>query len=155
MSTDRDWERELAKIDQQLASVSDEALAASARGPAAAPPAAPPGPPRPAARRRGARGDAPTPAGVLLRLLLAVALGVGILFWPYANRCGLGLAGYLAAVAAVAGAGCWTAVTTWRARSGRAHVLPRPRRLGPGARGDRDPPPHRVRQRPGAHQLGL
>lgn len=120
MSTDRDWERELAKIDQQLASVSDEALAASARGPAAAPPA---GPPRPAARPAAPRGDAPTPAGVLLRLLLAVALGVGILFWPYANRCGPGLAGYLAAVAAVAGAGCWTAVTTWRARSGRAHVL--------------------------------
>jgi len=46
-----------------------------------------------------------------------------VVFWPYANRCGVGLAGYLVAVLVVAAAGWWTAVTTWRARAGRAHVL--------------------------------
>jgi hypothetical protein len=102
--SDRDWDQALVAIDQQLASVSDEALVAAAR-PVVLPPVA------------------PTPTGVMLRLLLAVGLGVAIVFWPYANRCGLGLAGYLAAVLAVAGAGWWTAVTTWRARAGRAHVV--------------------------------
>ncbi|HET9235592.1 MAG TPA: hypothetical protein VFP10_15835, partial [Candidatus Eisenbacteria bacterium] len=34
-----------------------------------------------------------------------------------------GLAGYLVAVAAVAGAGIWSAVWTWRHRAARAHTL--------------------------------
>jgi hypothetical protein len=119
---DRDWERELAAIDKQLASVSDEQLSARVATPTvAAPPRVPPsGVPRAPA---GMSGDGPTPAGVLLRLGLAVALGVGILFWPYANRCGVGLAGYLAAVSTVAAAGVWTAMSTWRARAARSHVL--------------------------------
>jgi hypothetical protein len=48
---------------------------------------------------------------------------VGILFWPYPTRCGFGLAGYLAAVAAVFAGGVWSSVWTWRHRTGRAHVL--------------------------------
>jgi hypothetical protein len=146
--SDRDWDKELAAIDKQLASVSDEALAAEAARQASPP--SRPAPPTagtsavggsagagaaPSARAgAGARDTAlgttvtraaaiPTPTGVILRLALAVGLGVAIVFWPYANRCGVGLAGYLAAVLAVAGAGWWTAVTTWRARTGRAHVL--------------------------------
>jgi hypothetical protein len=124
--TDRDWDKELAAIDRQLASVSDEALAT----PATAAPTAVPDPRAAAGRPAAAAAvrtlpasDVPTPAGVLFRLALAVLLGVGVVFWPYANRCGVGLAGYLAAVLVVAGAGWWTAVTTWRARAGRAHVL--------------------------------
>ena len=35
------------------------------------------------------------------RLILAVALGVGMVFWPYDTRCGVGLFGYLAATGAV------------------------------------------------------
>lgn len=117
--TDRDWERELAAIDQQLASVSDEALAASAAPTAvAAPPRVPPG-----GAPAGMRGEAPTPVGVLLRLGLAVALGVAMVFWPYANRCGVGLAGYFGAVSVVATAGVWTAISTWRARAARSHLL--------------------------------
>jgi hypothetical protein len=120
----RDWEKELAAIDKQLASVSDDALArpASPGGVAtAAPPRVPPG----AGVRApaGMAGDGPTPTGVILRLVLAVILGVAIIFWPYANRCGVGLAGYLGAVLVVAVAGVWTAVSTWRARAARSHVL--------------------------------
>jgi putative flippase GtrA len=68
-------------------------------------------------------GPATTSFGVYARLALAVALGVGIVFWPYANRCGMGLAGYLGAVSAVIVAGGWSAAWTFRHRAGRAHVL--------------------------------
>jgi hypothetical protein len=126
VSADRDWDKELAAIDRQLASVSDDALAGRATAPPPGPPlgAAPPaGPPRTGPRAPAAAGDAPTPWGLRLRLALAVALGVGIVFWPYANRCGPGLAGYHGAVLTVALAGGWTAVSTWRARAARAHLL--------------------------------
>ena len=66
---------------------------------------------------------ATTNFGVYARLTLAVAVGVGIIFWPYANRCGMGLAGYLGAVAAVIVSGGWSAVWTFRHRAGRAHFL--------------------------------
>jgi len=58
-----------------------------------------------------------------LRLGLASALGVGILFWPYGARCGAGLAAYLGAVVAVVVGGAWSAIWTWRHRTARAHVL--------------------------------
>ena len=108
----RDWDKELAKIDKQLESVSDAQLF----------------PQKPDARpsevkRVEAQRDATTSWPALLRLALSVLLGVGILFWPYANRCGVGLGGYLVAVAAVAGSGIWSAVWTWRHRTGRAHAL--------------------------------
>jgi hypothetical protein len=59
----------------------------------------------------------------MLRLVLAIALGVAIVFWPYESRCGVGLFGYLFAVAAVIAAGVWSSVWTWRHRAGRAHTL--------------------------------
>jgi hypothetical protein len=122
--SNRDWEKELAAIDKQLASVSDDELAKPLlpQGVAtAAPPRVPPG--SGVRAPAGMAGDGPTPTGVLLRLALAVMLGVAIVFWPYANRCGLGLAGYLGAVAVVAAAGVWTGVSTWRARAARSHFL--------------------------------
>jgi hypothetical protein len=116
--SDRDWDKELAKIDAEMAR--------SANSPAAPPP-------RPSAAPSAAQSAAPIGAmsgapattnfGVYARLTLAVAVGVGIIFWPYANRCGMGLAGYLGAVAAVIVAGGWSAVWTFRHRAGRAHTL--------------------------------
>jgi len=117
---DRDWSKELAKIDQQLQSLPDEALVpakaspggkgAGAQSMGAAPPAA------------SGRGKAAT-FGMLARLTLSVALGVGMLFWPYEARCGAGLALYLGAVGAVLVGGVWSTVWSWRHRSGRAHTL--------------------------------
>lgn len=108
-----DWDAELKKIDRQLESMSDAALIpAPAKG---APPAA---------REAVAAERASTrtwPAFV--RLALASALAVGVLFWPYSSECGAGLAGYLAAVGAVALGGAWSSVWTWRHRTARAHVL--------------------------------
>ena len=110
--SDRNWERELAKIDKQLEGVSDDALLPTPRG---ASPAA-------AARVDEQRRTTST-FGVFARLVLAVALGVGMLFWPYSARCGVGLYGYLAATGVVVAAGVWTSVWTWRHRAARGHLL--------------------------------
>jgi hypothetical protein len=126
---ERDWSKELAKIDKQLGSMSDEELAPrdiaraseprARTGEAAAAGGAPAAPKQKAAKPPRETGS----FGVFARLALSVALGVGIVLWPYEARCGLGLAAYLAAVTVVAVSGGWSAVWTWRHRAARAHVL--------------------------------
>jgi hypothetical protein len=108
-----DWDKELKKIDRQLESMSDSALIPS-------PPAnAPAG-----VRAEVAAERATTRTwGAFLRLALATALGIGILFWPYPKQCGVELGGYLVAVSAVTIGGLWSSVWTWRHRTARAHVL--------------------------------
>ena len=110
--TDRNWEAELKKIDHAMETVSDEALfpAKTAKAPAA----------------KAAAADAQrttSTLGVFARLSLAVALGVAIAFWPYAARCGLGLAAYLGAVATLIAAGVWSSIWTWRHRAAKGHAL--------------------------------
>ncbi len=121
--TERDWDAELRKIDQEMAK------AANRPAPPAAPagmsaPSAPMGLPS-SAPSAAPLGSAPATStfGVYARLTLAVALGVAMIFWPYVARCGLGLAAYLGAVAAVIISGAWSAVWTFRHRAARAHVL--------------------------------
>ncbi len=110
--SEKNWDKELAAIDKQLESVSDAQMFPEKKGAPSAQKAA-------VAEQRAAISSWPA----ILRLSLSVLLGVGILFWPYANRCGIGLAGYLFAVTAVAAGGIWSAVWTWRHRTGRAHTL--------------------------------
>jgi len=106
------WDRELAKIDRRLESVSDEALFPAKANVS------------PAARAEtAAKRQTTSTLGVVARLTLATALAVAILFWPYDARCGLQLAYYLAAVIAVTASGAWSALWSWRHRSGRAHTL--------------------------------
>ena len=107
-----DWDAELKKIDKQLESLSDDELlsAGEAKTPAQR-------------EKRQVEPRETSTIGVFGRLVLATALGVGMLFWPYAARCGVGLFAYLAATAVVIGAGVWTSVWTWRHRSGKAHLL--------------------------------
>lgn len=109
--SDRDWSKELSRIDKQLESVSDEALfpTKTARTPAAK-------------AEAGAKQAGTSTLGVMLRLVLATALGVGMLFWPYA-QCGPLLAAYLLGAGAVTVGGVWSAIWTWRHRAARAHVL--------------------------------
>jgi len=110
--TDRDWAKEMADIDKQLESVSDKQLFPENKVATTGEKAA----------VVGESAEAKSwPA--IVRLLLSVALGVAILFWPYDARCGLGLTGYLFAVTAVAAGGVWSAIWTWRHRTGPAHVL--------------------------------
>ncbi|HET7459155.1 MAG TPA: hypothetical protein VFJ74_16010 [Gemmatimonadaceae bacterium] len=110
--SDRDWDSELKKIDRRLESVSDEALLPAPRDAS------------PAVQAKVAEERRTTNTfGVFARLTLSVALGVGMLFWPYAARCGVGLAAYLGATAVVVAGGVWSSVWTWRHRAGRAHTL--------------------------------
>ena len=108
-----DWDAELKKIDKQLEGMSDSALI-----PAAARNASPAARAEVAAERAGTRTW-----GAFLRLALATALGVGILFWPYPKQCGVELGGYLVAAGAVTLGGLWSSLWTWRHRTARAHVL--------------------------------
>ena len=121
---ERDWGKELAKVDKHLASLSDEELAAP-KGAATlnAPPASPPS--APAARNAAAPAEPKRTSsfGVYSRLTLSVLLGVGMLIWPYEARCGVGLTAYLAAVVVVVASGVWSAAWTWRHHAARAHVL--------------------------------
>lgn len=110
--TTKDWDSELKKIDRMMEGASDEALlpAKSAKTPQARAEAI--------AVQKGT-----STLGVMARLVLAVALGVGMLFWPYDAKCGVGLAGYLASVGVLIGAGVWSSIWTWRHRSSRGHIL--------------------------------
>ncbi len=110
--SDRNWDAELKKIDRQLESVSDEAMfpAKTAKG-------------APAKAQAVEQQQSTSTWGVFLRLALTVALGVGMVFWPYSARCGVGLAGYLGAVTALVVSGVWSSVWTFRHRAGKAHML--------------------------------
>ncbi len=108
----KNWDKELERIDKQLESMADEALMPTSAGAT----------PEAKAEIREKQGRTRT-LGVFARLALAVALGVGMLFWPYDARCGFGLAFYLLAVVVVTGSGIWSAIWAWRHRTPRAHVL--------------------------------
>jgi len=125
--TERDWDAELRKIDQEMAKAANRPAPAPTAPPTQAP-SAPMGAPMSlpsGAPMAAPLGTAPatTSFGVYARLTLAVALGVAIIFWPYVARCGVGLAAYLGAVAAVVISGVWSAIWTFRHRAARAHLL--------------------------------
>ena len=108
-----EWDRKLASIDKTLESISDDQLVGKA------PATATPGEQRAVERARASTNT----FGVFARLVLSVALGIAIVFWPYASRCGLGLLAYLGAVVVVTGSGVWSAIWTFRHRAAKAHVL--------------------------------
>jgi hypothetical protein len=119
---DRDWDKELAKVDKQLASLSDDQLLKPEPTGRKAPPSQPAAQPKAtAAEPRPERKT--TSFGVYGRLLLSLAAGVAMVAWPYEARCGVGLGGYLAAVGVVTASGVWSAVWTFRHRAPRAHAL--------------------------------
>jgi hypothetical protein len=126
-----DWDKELAKIDKQLASISDDALLKSAQpvAPAKGAPARalPAGAPKSAAPQAGAFPAATVPGAgkpwvSWAKVLVAVAAAAGLMFWPWPARCGAPLVGFTAATGGVALLGLWSALGTWRHRLGLAHV---------------------------------
>jgi hypothetical protein len=127
--SDRNWEAELAKIDKQLASISDDQLMATAapapvKG-ATAQRALPAGKPSAAASApvaSMASGLSGRPWVSWLKVLLAVGAAAGLMFWPWPAQCGPKLMGFTAATGGVALLGLWSALGTWRHRLGLAHV---------------------------------
>ena len=125
MPGERDWEKELAKIDRQLAAMPDEQLLPEREAGSWKKREAPT-----AKAAKAPGGSAPVERGrppkawlTYVRVLLSLALGAGMLFWPYEARCGVGLAAYLGAVGVVIASGIWSSVWTWRHRASRAHAL--------------------------------
>jgi hypothetical protein len=113
----RDWDKEMAAIDQVIAK--GGYVAPSGGAPAVAPAA-------------GGAPGAPTAApsvgrhswiGTWVRTLLGVALAVGLSVWPWWHGCGLKGYFYLAAVGLLALTGIWVMLVSWRRRSGLSHLL--------------------------------
>ena len=61
--------------------------------------------------------------GVFARLILVAAVLVALAFWPYDNTCGVGLFGFLGTEAVIVVGGVWVAITTWRVRLPRMHLV--------------------------------
>ncbi|MGD9523039.1 MAG: hypothetical protein AB7N73_00470 [Gemmatimonadales bacterium] len=127
MTDQRDWDRELAKIDRLME-----------KAPAAPPPEqkAPVPATKPAAGEgRAAAAPAPaprtapaaTPRGGGVRVWGTALLGplgaVALLMWPYGTRCGPMLWVYLVGVAAVGGAAIMAMRAAWQHRRGGAMTL--------------------------------
>jgi hypothetical protein len=122
--TGRDWDKELAKIDRQLAALPDDALARPPASPAAGGPAASaPAAARSAVGRSAAAGGGRAKAWAWTKVLLAVAAATGLWLSPFPARCGAPLLGLVAAAAAAALLGVWSAVGTWRHRLAPGHLL--------------------------------
>jgi hypothetical protein len=61
--------------------------------------------------------------GASARLLLVVALGAALAVWPYERSCGSGLLGYLGVEAMMFVGGVWVAVSTWKSRLAKTHIV--------------------------------
>lgn len=124
--SDRNWEAEMAKIDKQLASVSDEQLLAERK----AAPTVVAGGKAPAGKPAASAAPSSRPSAVLsgstwgawVKVSIAVAAAAGLMYWPWPARCGVPLVGFTAATGGVALLGVWSAVGTWRHRLGLAHL---------------------------------
>ena len=108
----RDGDRELANIDRVIATQGDVPPPAPAPSAPGRPPVPPPGP----MRRRSV-------ALTWFWALLAVALGVALVFWPYQRTCGLQLIFFLGAAGITALIAVLGALASWAHHRGLAHVL--------------------------------
>ncbi len=61
--------------------------------------------------------------GAAARLVLVLALGAGLMFWPYPRDCGQGLFTFIAAEVVFIAGGIWIASFTWRHGMPRTHIL--------------------------------
>ena len=116
---DRDWDREMREVDKLLAKLPD-ADPSLGRGAPTIPRTYPAhGVPTPQ--------EGPAAAGARLttwiRVGLGVALGVGMVVWPYSHVCGLRLIFYTIGAGTVVVAGLWSGLSSWKRRMGFAHLL--------------------------------
>ncbi len=57
------------------------------------------------------------------KVLLVASLGVGLVFWPYAHGCGLGLSSYFSALGVLLITAAWALQAAWRQRAAWAYGL--------------------------------
>ena len=115
---ERDWDREMREVDKLLAKLpeADPMLGrGTPRGPLGGIPTVRMTP--------GGAGAGRDVAGTWLKLGLGLLLGVGMLVWPYTHVCGAKLFLYMLGIVMLIVAGGWTAMASWRARQGWAHLL--------------------------------
>ena len=106
-----DWDRELKRIEREFEVGSADPIIRLDNS-------------RKAAARNG-KGERPARTGALvvwIRVVLVVALAVGMYFWPYARACGVGLFSYMGAATLVGAGALWAAASSWQARLVRAHA---------------------------------
>ena len=116
---DRDWDREMREVDKLLAKL-PEADPSLGRGAPTVPRAYP-------AHAVHTPQEGPAAAGARLttwiRVGLGLALGVGMMVWPYSHVCGLKLLFYTIGAGTVVVAGVWSGMSSWKRRMGLAHLL--------------------------------
>ena len=115
MADTRDWDKEMAAIDQVIAKGGYVAPGAGAPAPAPSGGGRPVPPGAPAGSRAW--------MGIWGRTLLGLALAFGLWAWPWTHFCGFNLYWYLSAVFVLALAGIWVMLVSWRGRSGLSHFL--------------------------------
>ena len=116
---DRDWDKEMREVDKLLAKL-PEADPTLGRGAPTVPRA------YPAHAVHTPHPDSPAATGARLttwiRVGLGLALGVGMLVWPYSHVCGLKLIFYTIGAGTVVVAGVWSGLSSWKRRMGLAHL---------------------------------
>lgn len=107
-----DWDRELKRIEREFEVGSADPIIRLEPSR------------KPAGRQvSGPRRTGPSALAVWGRLLLVIALAVGMYFWPYARSCGFGLYSYMGAATLVGAGALWAAASSWQARLARAHSV--------------------------------
>lgn len=104
-----DWNVELKKIEREFDGLSSPDAGRTSRAGVR--------------RSQQPRASEATPLGVALRVVLVLALGAAVLFWPYPRACGVDLIAYLVALATLAIGGLWTVFWSWRHRMALAHTV--------------------------------
>lgn len=122
MSADRNWDRELAKIDRLMG---EDQPAADPKVPAKRDQANPADKQKPTAGGKGeVRATGPSKPPRLWLMTLAGLIGAIALFmWPYGTDCGLPLYVYIVGAFAVLGASLMTMRAAWQRHRGVAMLI--------------------------------
>ena len=116
----RDWDKEMAAIDQVIAK---GGYVAPAGAPAPSAPASAGGGASAAPAQARPQGGLHHFFAVWGRTLLGLGLAAGLWNWPWTHHCGMWLYFYVAAVALLGFAGLWIMRVSWVRRVGLSHVI--------------------------------